>query len=349
MKYQKIKFPIDGLPHNTVIEWWYFNGHLTDREGNDYAFMDSFFKADPKKVNLPFFRKIPLKNIYFSHSSLSDVNKNKFYSDINPLCLVSRDSFSKSSFFVNYTFPSLKGYLNYEIKEIGKFKYRIKSQFFDLILTSAKKPLLVGGKGFLKFHSRSTHYYSLTHFKTEGYVIVDGRYIKVRGKSWMDHQWADAPYQQDKWTWFSIQLENNNEITCFEYEWKNKKYRLASIIDGNNKVFNFTDVTLTPLDVYWESEETGAKYPLAWEIEIPSKKIRLFTTPLVKEQEMIFGTINYWEGPLDIKGKWNGKEISGKGFLELVGCPIKKSLIRIFETEFKKKIVELKYWVLKKS
>ncbi|MHA1895810.1 MAG: lipocalin-like domain-containing protein, partial [Promethearchaeota archaeon] len=36
---KKIEFPKDELAHNSIIEWWYFNGHLTDKQGNRYAFM----------------------------------------------------------------------------------------------------------------------------------------------------------------------------------------------------------------------------------------------------------------------------------------------------------------------
>ena len=54
MKYKTIKFPEDEKPHNNFIEWWYYNGHLKDGEGNTYAFMNCLFKVDVKKVKIPF-------------------------------------------------------------------------------------------------------------------------------------------------------------------------------------------------------------------------------------------------------------------------------------------------------
>ena len=36
---------------------------------------------------------------------------------------------------------------------------------------------------------------------------------------------------------------------------------------------------------------------------------------------MIFGAINYWEGPMKVEAFINGKKVQGKGFMELVGYP----------------------------
>ena len=57
-EFKPIKFPEDELAHNHIIEWWYFNGHLKDKKGNEYAFMNCLFKADVKKVKIPFLNKI---------------------------------------------------------------------------------------------------------------------------------------------------------------------------------------------------------------------------------------------------------------------------------------------------
>ena len=336
LKYKKICFPKDGSVHDEIIEWWYFNGHLKDGKGNEFSFMDCLFKVDPKKINLPFMEKIPIKYAYFAHSSLSDLKLNKFYSDIQPLSLISRDSFSKPLFFVNYTSPSMKGYLNYEIQEIDKFKYRIKSSQFDLTLTSVKKPLLEGGKGFIDFGSQQTFYYSLTNLKTEGYVFVDGKKIKVKGKSWMDHQWANMNYFKNKWTWFSIQLDNNCEIVCFKFDDDRKKTYFASISYSNGKTTHASDLILTPLGEKWKSKKTGANYPLSWKIQVPSKKIDVVVNPIINSQEMVFGSMNYWEGPIKVKGKVNNKKVKGKGFMELVGYPSTKLFAKFYKPELKK-------------
>jgi len=340
MMYKKVKFPEDEKAHDNIIEWWYFNGNLKDKKGNKYAFMDCLFKVDVNRVKIPFL-KSPFKKSYFSHSLLSDIKNKKFYPEVNPLSLVSTDSFSKPLLFINYASPSLEGYTNYVIENTEKSKYHIKTKDIDLMLTSIKKPLLEGGKGFIDLKPEKTYYYSLTNLQTKGRIKIKGKWIEVIGKSWMDHQWADVPYSENKWTWFSIQLENNTEIVCFEYDdGKNKTY-LASISYPDNKQKHFSKVEFKPLGEKWKSKKTGTIYPLSWEIKIPKENITLKVEPLINNQEVNFGTINYFEGPLNVESKMNKKKVKGDGFMELVGYPSDYTKVKFLKDEFS--------WALKKS
>ena len=145
----------------------------------------------------------------------------------------------------------------------------------------------------------------------------------------MDHQWADNKYGQDHWTWFSIQLNNDIELVCCEYRNGGKKDFLGSVIYADGHSEHAKDVIVTPLDKGWVSPKTKARYNLSWKIEIPSKKIVLEATPEVKTQEMIFGTVNYWEGPMKYQGSVDGHKVRGQGFLELVGQPIQYGTVKL--------------------
>jgi len=338
LEYKPIEFLADEFPHHNIIEWWYFNGHLIDQPGNHYAFMDCLFKANPKKVKIPFLRLVPFKEVYFSHTLLSEVDKNKFYSEINPLVLLSRDSFSKDLFFANYTSPSLEGYFNYEMVKTSRDQWHLKTPYFDLTLKNKKPPLLVGGKGFVDLGQNSTYYYSYTDLETSGEVIIDGRRIAVTGQSWMDHQWADAVYSNFKWDWFSLQLKNKTEIVCFRFEKNKQVVNLASVISAQGDQKNYNDVEFIDLGKSWTSSDTGTAYPLAWRIKIPSANIDLQVEPLVREQEMIFGSINYWEGGLSVSGRQGNEEITGRGFMELVGYPSKKSRLNYYRRAFQSRL-----------
>jgi predicted secreted hydrolase len=336
-----IKFPRDEQAHDKIIEWWYWNGNLHDRAGNQYAFMDCLFQAKPKKVNLSFI-KMPFAKAYFSHSILSDIKKQKSYPVIDYVSLISRDSFRQPLLFVNYIDTNfLDGYLVSEMVETAPFKYQIRSKNFDLTLTSTKKPLLEGGQGRLDLGKRSSYYYSLTNLKTEGEIKIGNEKIKVTGKSWMDHQWANVPYAKDEWNWFSLQLDDNTEMVCFELSSQNKKMTLADISYPNGKTEHLTEVIFTPIGKAWASSKTKAKYPLNWQIEIPAKKIKLRVAPLIKNQEMIFGTINYWEGPLAVSGYFGNRKASGFGFLELVGRPSQYKAYNFFKESLSETIKAL--------
>jgi len=340
-KYKPIKFPEDEQAHNHIIEWWYWNGHVQDKNGNKYSFMSSFFKADAKKVKIPAISKLPLKNTYFYHSLVTDIKNKKYYPIIEEFSALSKDSFTKPLLYINHTSPiAITGYTNRVMEETKPFCYKIKDESMELNFVSKKIPLLEGGTGYVvngPKNDKATYYYSLTSLKTEGKIKIKNQWIDVFGIAWMDHQWADVAYTKDKWTWFSIQLDNDIEIVCYKYGEVNKEKYLASISNKNGTTEHFTNVQIIPSKTSWTSTNTGATYPLSWKIIIPQKNISLEISALSKNQEMVFGVINYWEGPMSIEGTFNNKKVTGKGFTELVGYPTKISNFK--QTQRKLKVI----------
>lgn len=320
MSKNKISFPPDHQAHDTVIEWWYFNGHLTDKHKNHYAFMDTLFRADNKKVNIPFLRRVPSKYICFAHSVVSDLQKRKNEKDVQSIALASKDSFQRPLLYANYLDPVIvSGFFSSTIEQLNDTEFHLKTNNLDLFLKSTKKPMLEGGGGYISVCGRDSYYYSLTSLETKGIIKINEQWITVQGKSWMDHQWADVSYNKDKWSWFSLQLDNGVDIMCVEYsDDKNKNY-LVDVLYSNGKQVSLKKFSLTALKKEWQSLNTKAKYPLEWEIEIAELEIKLTVEALIDDQEMVFGEINYWEGPLAVRGKVNGKKVSGQGFMELVG------------------------------
>ncbi|MDD5568899.1 MAG: lipocalin-like domain-containing protein [Candidatus Pacebacteria bacterium] len=307
-KYKPVAFPRDEQKHDHIIEWWYFNGNLRDKRGRLFSYMDCFFAAKPDKVDIQFL-KIPLKQIFFSHYFLSD-NKKMSLKKVNPLCFLDDNSFAKPLLWINYDNSCL-------IQETKPFEYRIANEFIDLELKSEKVPLLLNKNGFLDFKVKTTYYYSLTRLKTKGMIKVNKKWIEVEGQSWMDHQWSQTPATDDDiWVWFSIQLDNNAEIVCFVYGDKIKTFH-ASLLDAQGRIETTDKVVFAETGVNYKSPDTGQVYKLGYKIEIPKFKAKLTVAPLKKEQEMIFGNINYWEGGVKIKGELKGKKVEGLGFGEI--------------------------------
>ena len=287
------------MPHeNQSIEWWYFNGFLKGKK--KYAFMTCLFKADGKNVNIPFL-KIPAKDWYFSHTVLFDISEKKTIKEVLPIVFISKDSFKREDLFVNY-FPPLKTrFVNYEIAR-QKDKIRLKTGYFDILLKEKKKPLLEGGNGFIELPGKSTYYYSYSNLEAEGFVGSE----KVKGKAWHDKQWSKKGFMNDSWLWFSVQLENNTEIVVFDY--KGKKMATISYPDNRQKTVK---AEFKPIGKQWKSP-SGIDYFLEWKIK--AGEFEILTKPIIKECEVNFGVINYWEGPLQVKV--NGKK--AVGFMELV-------------------------------
>jgi predicted secreted hydrolase len=336
MEPKRVFFPDDETEHNHIIEWWYFNGNLKDSKGKDYAFMNCLFKADMKKIKLPVISDLlPVKTLFFSHSILSDIGRTRVYPNINYVVRPSDDSFKKSRLFVKYG--------NCLIEKTGESKYHIKNDTVDLKMKSMKAPMLEGRTGFFNLlGNRSTYYYSLTDLRTEGTIMVDGKRVRVRGRSWMDHQWANNRYAKDKWSWFSMQLENGMDIMCFEYGRK-KKNIMACIMDSKGRQTNIKKISITPTKTKWTSPHTKATYPMSWRVEIPGKNMTIELESPIREQEMLFGTINYWEGPLTVRAKIGTKIgsriVKGKGFMELMGYMPKCSLPELIKHGFEEAVL----------
>jgi len=294
--------------------------------------MDCLFKADTEKIDLPLSNLIPAKYVYFSHHMLSDIKNKKTYTEINPIVIIEK----KKSHFLNLSYNAvIQNNIKFFIQQTGRKKYEIKTNIFRLKLKAEKEPLLEGGSGFLKFDSNSTYYYSLTDLKTKGKIKMNNKEIKVSGSSWMDHQWADIPYNSNKWNWFSMHLNNGTDIVCMEIYGRKKSY-LVGIIDKENKTIHTKNVKIKNLKNIWISRKTGASYPLSWEIKIPQIKAILTVSPILKKQEMVHGIINYWEGAIKILGTINNNPILGSGFMELVGYPMKKSILKQYEEKIEK-------------
>jgi len=299
--------------------------------------MDCLFRVDVKKVKIPFLSKVPLKILYFSHSLLTDLANKKFYHRIAPYSVISDDSFSKSLLYINYINPEIKnGYVNCVIEKIDESKYRLKNEDIDFTLISTKKPVLEGGNGYLDLHSKTTYYYSLTNLQTEGRIKIKDKWVDVSGKSWMDHQWANTEYSKDRWDWFSIQLNNDTEVVCYMYDDGKVKTFGTDISYANGEHKHYKKIEIIPLSKCWTSPKSKAVYPLEWKVKIPEINSELNLIAKVDNEEMLFGSINYWEGPLTVDGNLNGEKVKGVGFMELVGYPSQYTNVKYIGDEISK-------------
>ncbi len=334
-------------PHDAIIEWWYFNGHLTDAKGNHYSFMDCLFRANASKVNIPYLKNIfgrgmSGKYLAFAHSALADIAKKTSYKDVQNISLVSRDSFKRPLFYVNYIDPiaTTNGFLVNEMAETEPGIFHIKTDRVDLVLNTKKKPMLEGGQGLITVRGRESFYYSLTDLETTGVVRVDDEWVPVTGRSWMDHQWADVTYTKDKWTWFSISLDDGTDIMCVEYDDGKGKDHLVDVLDARGNAAHYDHATFVPGNGTWKSRTTKAEYPLSWTITVPEMDIVLTTSAMLPDQEMIFGSINYWEGPIAITGTVGKKKVKGIGFMELAGYPSNYNFLLLTGKKVNKKLQE---------
>jgi len=320
MEYQPICFPKDELAHNTLSEWWYFNGHLKDQAGRHFSFMSCLFRAILPKAAHPALANVPSRTMFAYHSILIDIDLKKSHPKIVYWANVAADSFKGPLLNIRFTKPLSKE--EYKIKQTDRATYQITDDRINLAFKSQKAPLLEGGTGFVEMASgRQTYYYSLTNLLTKGEIEINKQKFTVTGKSWMDHQWMDDPASKQYWNWFSIQLENNVEIVCVEHGDSKDRKLYATISYEDNRQETVTDLQIIPGLKTWKSPITRAVYPLEWQIKIPSLKANLKITALLQKQEINFAFINYWEGPHKVAGSIGSKKVQGFGYIEIVGRP----------------------------
>ena len=144
----------------------------------------------------------------------------------------------------------------------------------------------------------------------------------------MDREFGTwTPTENQKgWDWFSIQLDNNTELMCYQLRngaGEPSPFSSGTLVDddGSSTMLKSGDFSIGPTGE-WKSPNSGAAYPSGWKVSVPSQSIELEITPVVKDQELdTRGTtmIVYWEGSCLVKGTSAGENVGGKAYVELVG------------------------------
>jgi len=325
---RKLTFPPDHYSHpDFKTEWWYYTGHLETESGKKYGYQVTFFRfgvRDRQKET----KEPPLFNeLYMAHFALSDIAAKKFrfrerinrgYND--------KAGAATDRYLVWNEDWKVEGDEKTHAIQVNDRETRLR-----LSLKSLKPPALHGQNGLSQKgegEGRASYYYSLTRMQTEGELILDGKKEKVRGLSWMDHEFGSNQLREDQvgWDWFSIQLDNQTELMLYLMRRKDGSvdpYSSGTLVSANGatKHLNLTDYRVEVLE-RWKSPASGANYPMKWKVTIPGEKIELEIIPEFANQELITNRstrVTYWEGAVKIQGMIQSKLITGQGYVEMTG------------------------------
>jgi predicted secreted hydrolase len=200
-----------------------------------------------------------------------------------------------------------------------------------LRLTSLKPPVLHGQNGLsqkAEGEGRASYYYSLTRMAAEGELSINGKTEKVRGLTWMDHEFGSNQLADEQvgWDWFSIQLDNQSEVMLYLMRRKDGSvdpHSSGTLVrtDGTTRHLNLDDYSVEVL-ARWKSAKSGANYPMKWKVTIPSEQIELAISPAFQDQELVTKRstrVTYWEGAVKIAGSVRNTPINGAGYVEMTG------------------------------
>ncbi len=322
-------FPRDHGSHpDFLIEWWYFTGNLTAKNGAPYGYELTFFRRGIENTqgkNNP--SKWTVRDIYLAHFAVTDIGNKTFYYDEK----ISREGIGKAGALTDKMEVWIDRWSAVQNGETMLLSAGDKSWKLDLTLTPLK-PLVIQGEGGIskkgEVDGAASHYYSFTRLQSKGTLIVNGEEVSVSGLSWMDHEFGSALLGDGQvgWDWFSIQLDDGSEYMFYQIREKDGQkdpISSGSIIfpDGTKQHLKAKDFTLTP-QAFWKSPKSGATYPLEWTLSVPSERLTLSAKPALKDQELVTNKstrVVYWEGASLFKGEKDGQAIQGKGYIELTG------------------------------
>ena len=325
---RKFIFPEDHGPHPEYrVEWWYFTGNLQDQDQNDYGYELTFFRFALTPDALPASNSSwRSKQVYMAHFAVTDTAHKQFYVFEKLSRAAAGLAGAKSDQFHVWLH-------NWSAQSIDStiFPIRIKAESeniaLDLVLETKKPIVLQGDKGFSAKTSQpgnASYYYSYTRIDTQGKLIINDETIPVTGSSWMDREWSTSALAKDQqgWDWFALQLSDNSEVMFYQFRRKDQTPDLNSSgafisPDGSKSHLSRNDVVIT-VSEHWQSPHSKVVYPSKWHLSIPRQKIELDIVPIVDDQELNV-SFRYWEGAVKINGSKAGREIRGKGYVELTG------------------------------
>lgn len=349
----KYVFPVDHMIHPAFkTEWWYFTGTVQAANGKEYGYELTFFRQGVLPPGLQAARlnsdagnrsQFVQNDFKFAHFAISDLSGHEFRFTQK----INRGTFGDAGFAHPFdpatdTPPASVGRndlawiddWSLQPQADGSWKIRADAasptqMSIDLDVMPTKLPVIEGVDGVSQKANgagNASYYYSFTRLKTRGTLAVGSEKPQpVQGESWFDHEWASNQLAPDQvgWDWFCFQFEDQTEVMLYAMRRRDGTVDPVSsgtwvAADGRVEHLKFDDFTLRSART-WQSPQTGAVYPLTWQVSIPAHQLNFTVQSKLDTQELVLPPISYWEGAIQAEGHRGGHAIKGHGYMELTG------------------------------
>ena len=303
-----VRLPADEAPHNTPVEWWYFNGFLTDGSGGEYYFHYVAFQGEPTPFGVPHLVRLTLATPDgLPRRQAEWLSLMPLESEAPSVYLDQAGWLMRGDGAGNYT-------LAFDLDGIA----------LNLSVTPAREPVMhFQGTGLTDFGPDTwAYYYSYTRQNLSGHIEDASGRRPVAGVSWYDHQWGRLDNRNWGWDWFGIQLDDGSDLMLTRW-WRPEtgdQYTLYGTWvspDGEAVHLANYEGSLTS-SRRWTSPDTGVTYPVAWTFVSESLNLTLELEAIQHDSEVKID-VSYWEGAVRLTGTRSGVPVSGKGFAELLG------------------------------
>lgn len=322
-----LDFPRDHGSHPQFrTEWWYITGWLRDEAPSageaprDLGVQVTFFRHRPGVAEDSTSQFAP-RQLLFAHAAIADPALGRLRHDQR----AAREGFGLAQASEADTDVVIG---DWSLRRSGTtYVAQVEARDFAFALDfEPQAPLLAQGdagssrKG--PNPGEASYYYSRPQLAALGSVTIDEKTRAVRGRAWLDHEWASEFLARTArgWDWTGINFDDGAALMAFVIRdtagrayWAGGTWR-----DATGRV-----TTLRPEDVRfepqreWRSPRTGIGYPVA--MRVVAGELTVDLVPLFDDQELdsraSVGAI-YWEGAVRAL---RGDRRVGQGYLELTG------------------------------
>ncbi|UEX78534.1 lipocalin-like domain-containing protein [Spiribacter halobius] len=318
-------FPRDHAAHpDHRSEWWYFTGNLRGADGGDYGFQLTLFRFALAPSAPPRESAWATRQAWMGHFAITDIARGRHVAveryqrgalglagaEIRPI-RVWLDDWQLQAEGPERLFP-----LTLEARDApAGLDLRLR-------LTRDKPRVLQGEAGYSRKGEdpgNASRYYSYTRLAAEGSLRIAGREAEVRGSAWLDREWSTSALDEGQagWDWFALQLADGRDLMVYRLRRDDGATdpRSAGVLvgpEGAVRHLDADDFRVLPRR-YWQSPDTGARYPVDWRVVVPAADLSLDVTARLDAQEMPT-SVRYWEGAVAVTGS-----AEGVGYLEMTG------------------------------
>ena len=305
-----MQLPHDEGVHASPLEWWYFNGHVATESGRVFSYHFVTFQSVLEGGFTP-----RLAQLSWADHDM-DLHLIAEQPDL-PILETTSGEFDLS----------IAGWRMSGDSQTYHLSFQIGDYTVELEADSRKPAVLHHDTGLVDLGiAGKTYYYSRTDLETSGTVSVSGDSLPVTGVSWFDHQWGDFATAQIGWDWLSLNLDDGSDLmVSVVWEQAERKpiaaYGTFVPTDSAPIHLSAADISLEPTGT-WTSPDTQGVYPMGWNLLVNSLDMGLVLTPVIEEAEFAISTfipVIYWEGAVAVSGSKGGIDVSGRGFVEMVG------------------------------
>lgn len=296
----------EWLIHKRCKEWWYATGILFDGEKNMYSYQYTLLHINFGIVTA----KIAML-------ALTDYKNNRHYYLQTPANKSAPVTVNENEASIGNIASAKKSkdginiILNHKNFSLDLFADYGKGAFWHC--DNGKLQMGIPGE------KETTFYYSYTNMPTEGKLVLNGKEIYLKGKTWFDKQGGtyNIVNTQTNWEWFSLRFFDDEEAMLFTFPQNSPPYYDGTFISKDCTSHRLNNYTLTQTDSTFFG---GFKWSSCWKLHMEEKDKDYIIEPVQS------GHINfaYFEQLCYIKNMQG--EIVGYAFAELLPGVLNKKM-----------------------